>query len=327
MSVGMRRVNADGRREAAQATAAIGRFLPGASLFLKIVFTYGWAMQASGETLDGWVVRVDRLAGRAAYLRKMTFRYGAGGIMGDELLVFVGSLNREAPYFQGARGVGLCVYSFDEATLARSRTSPRPARSTTRLSCRSAETGMRLRQFRGVRLARRQVSLSASTGRTVAHLSQQATVARQHHRPQFRHPRRLEAAGCQLRHGRGRSGPVGRGFRHPRRRRPDAALASVRHEGTGPNAARQERSHAHSVTETFGGRHRDRRRPWHRLASRPTGSRQSAGSSPWLNLRSRRARGRAMWRCIRRPLPLRDERARTPRSPPSRLMQRPARSR
>ena len=32
-------------------------------------------------------------------------------------LVFVGSLNREAPYFQGARGVGLGVYAFDEETL------------------------------------------------------------------------------------------------------------------------------------------------------------------------------------------------------------------
>ncbi|MBZ9977268.1 hypothetical protein [Mesorhizobium sp. BR-1-1-10] len=32
-------------------------------------------------------------------------------------LVFVGSLNREAPYFQGARGVGLGVYGFDEETL------------------------------------------------------------------------------------------------------------------------------------------------------------------------------------------------------------------
>ncbi|PZV35611.1 hypothetical protein B5V02_26555 [Mesorhizobium kowhaii] len=36
--------------------------------------------------------------------------------MGNACLVFVGSLNREAPYFQGARGVGLGVYSFDEAT-------------------------------------------------------------------------------------------------------------------------------------------------------------------------------------------------------------------
>ncbi|WP_287316085.1 beta-propeller fold lactonase family protein [Mesorhizobium sp.] len=37
--------------------------------------------------------------------------------MQDACLVFVGSLNREAPYFQGARGVGLGVYSFDEETL------------------------------------------------------------------------------------------------------------------------------------------------------------------------------------------------------------------
>ncbi|WP_245442050.1 hypothetical protein [Mesorhizobium hawassense] len=33
-------------------------------------------------------------------------------------LVFAGSLNREAPYFQGARGVRLGVYAFDQATLA-----------------------------------------------------------------------------------------------------------------------------------------------------------------------------------------------------------------
>ncbi|RUU10994.1 lactonase family protein, partial [Mesorhizobium sp. M7A.T.Ca.TU.009.01.3.2] len=37
--------------------------------------------------------------------------------MHKDCLVFVGSLNREAPYFQGARGVGLGVYSFDETTL------------------------------------------------------------------------------------------------------------------------------------------------------------------------------------------------------------------
>lgn len=37
--------------------------------------------------------------------------------MRNTCLVFVGSLKREAPHFQGARGVGLGVYSFDEATL------------------------------------------------------------------------------------------------------------------------------------------------------------------------------------------------------------------
>src|ERR1700712_2552168 len=38
--------------------------------------------------------------------------------MSSQYLVFVGTLNREAPYFQGARGNGLVVYSFDEDTLA-----------------------------------------------------------------------------------------------------------------------------------------------------------------------------------------------------------------
>ena len=36
--------------------------------------------------------------------------------MADEVLVFVGSLNRAAPGSQGARGAGLSIYRFDEAT-------------------------------------------------------------------------------------------------------------------------------------------------------------------------------------------------------------------
>ena len=36
--------------------------------------------------------------------------------MGD-LTLFVGSLNRAAPYFQGARGKGLAVFGLDEASL------------------------------------------------------------------------------------------------------------------------------------------------------------------------------------------------------------------
>lgn len=55
--------------------------------------------------------------------------------MQDACLVFVGSLNREAPYFQGARGVGLGVYSFDEETLE-TRNWPRRETSTIRPSCR-----------------------------------------------------------------------------------------------------------------------------------------------------------------------------------------------
>ncbi|KQS83554.1 MULTISPECIES: lactonase family protein [unclassified Rhizobium] len=37
--------------------------------------------------------------------------------MGQQFYLAVGSLNRQAPYFQGARGEGLTIYSFDEARL------------------------------------------------------------------------------------------------------------------------------------------------------------------------------------------------------------------
>ena len=37
--------------------------------------------------------------------------------MTTQSLVFIGSLNRETPYFQGARGPGLSVYALDETTL------------------------------------------------------------------------------------------------------------------------------------------------------------------------------------------------------------------
>lgn len=37
--------------------------------------------------------------------------------MGQQFYLAVGSINREAPYFQGARGEGLTIYSFDEAKL------------------------------------------------------------------------------------------------------------------------------------------------------------------------------------------------------------------
>ena len=36
--------------------------------------------------------------------------------MSQKTFVFIGSLNREAPYFQGARGKGIAVYAFDEET-------------------------------------------------------------------------------------------------------------------------------------------------------------------------------------------------------------------
>jgi 6-phosphogluconolactonase len=44
--------------------------------------------------------------------------------MNDSTFVVVGSLTRDAPYFQGARGKGITVFVFDEQTgqLTRFRT-------------------------------------------------------------------------------------------------------------------------------------------------------------------------------------------------------------
>ena len=109
--------------------------------------------------------------------------------MRNACLVFVGSLNREAPYFQGARGVGLSVYSFDEETLE----TPKLAETNdvdnpTFLSV--TPDGSRIyansevftwREGAGFRLQLR--SWFEHT-----HLPEQAAIARQHHRPQHNHP-------------------------------------------------------------------------------------------------------------------------------------------
>ena len=48
-------------------------------------------------------------------LRRAATRSHRGGT-GVPTLAFVGCLNREAPYFQGARGKGIAVFAFDEAS-------------------------------------------------------------------------------------------------------------------------------------------------------------------------------------------------------------------
>ncbi|WP_348647099.1 hypothetical protein [Mesorhizobium sp. NZP2077] len=74
------------------------------SSFVNSIFTYGVSLQArTGEILANPATLERRRAGEEK--------------ISKDCLVFVGSLNREAPYFQGARGVGLSVYSFEEATL------------------------------------------------------------------------------------------------------------------------------------------------------------------------------------------------------------------
>ena len=170
--------------------------------------------------------------------------------MSKETLVFVGSLNREAPYFQGARGHGLSVYAFNEDTgdaelLTESTQVDNPSYLTvnpegTHLYAVSEVFGWHeglVSAFAFDRAAKslRYINVQPTLGSIAAHCS-------------------LTADGSKLlvaNYSMGEGGPdqsvavfgvrEDGGLTSP--------LASVAHEGTGPNADRQERSHAHSINE------------------------------------------------------------------------------
>jgi 6-phosphogluconolactonase len=172
----------------------------------------------------------------------------------DELLVFVGSLNREAPYFQGARGVGLSVYRFNEATLETARLAETgDIDNPTFLSVTADGSGI---------FANSEV-FEWREGMVSAYRFDRATNALSYVNKQ---PAlgSITAHNCVTRdgakllvanYGMGEGGPdqsvVVYGIQ------PDggltAPLDSVAHKGAGPNAERQERSHAHSATETVAG--------------------------------------------------------------------------
>jgi 6-phosphogluconolactonase len=173
----------------------------------------------------------------------------------SELLVFVGSLNREAPYFQGARGVGLGVYRFDETSLevtklAETGEVDNPTFLSVTADGRGIFANSEVFAWReGVVSAYR---FNRATSELTYVNKQPALGSITAHNFITRDGSKLLVAN----YGMGEGGPdqavVVYGIR------PDggltAPLASVAHEGTGPNTERQERSHAHSVTETiFGG--------------------------------------------------------------------------
>lgn len=174
--------------------------------------------------------------------------------MGTKFLAFVGTLNREAPYFQGARGRGLVVYSFDEETLEAEELAAAPEiDNPTFLSVDASGThvyaGSEIFPWKeGLVTAYRfdrennlldYINMQPSLGSITAH----NMVSRD--------GSRLLVAN----YGMGNGGPdqsvVVFGIR------PDGGLtsplASVAQQGTGPDASRQERSHAHSVTELISG--------------------------------------------------------------------------
>lgn len=174
--------------------------------------------------------------------------------MAHDLLVFVGSLNREAPYFQGARGVGLSVYGFNETTLETTKLAEtNDVDNPTFLSV--AEDGTNLFANSEV-FTWREGTVSAyrfdRATNTLTYVNKQPTLGSvAAHNFISRDGKKLFVANYSIGEGGPDQAVAVYGIR------PDggltAPLASVAHEGTGPNAERQERSHAHSVTETVGG--------------------------------------------------------------------------
>jgi 6-phosphogluconolactonase len=171
----------------------------------------------------------------------------------DEVLVFVGSLNRAAPGAQGARGAGLSIYRFDEATLkAEQLAETGEIDNPSFLSVTgdgSIFANSEVASWReGVVTAYR---FERATGRLDYINKQPALGSLTAHNMVTRDGSKLLVAN----YGEGTGGPdqsvAVYGIR------PDGGLTpplgSVRHEGTGPDPERQERSHPHSVTETIAG--------------------------------------------------------------------------
>ncbi|MDW6026161.1 lactonase family protein [Mesorhizobium sp. BAC0120] len=169
-------------------------------------------------------------------------------------LIFVGTLNREAPYFQGARGVGLSVYAFDDVTLASTKLAETSdidnptflsvTPDGTHIYANSEVFGWREGTVSAYRFDRETNALTYIN-------KQPALGSITAHNTLTRDGTKLLVAN----YGMGEGGPdqavAVYGIRADGGLTPP--IASVEHEGTGPNAERQERSHAHSVTEAVAG--------------------------------------------------------------------------
>jgi len=174
--------------------------------------------------------------------------------METKLLAFVGCLNREAPYFQGARGKGLVVYCFDEQTLE------------AELICETE--GVDNPTFLSVSKDGRRVYANSEVfvwgeGLVTAFAFDRERAELQHinmrpsmgsitaHNMVTRDGSKLLVANYAMGDGGPDQSLVVYGIRE------DGGLteplASVMHHGSGPNKERQERSHAHSFTEMVQG--------------------------------------------------------------------------
>ncbi len=170
--------------------------------------------------------------------------------MNKKQLVFIGGLNREAPYFQGARGVGLSVFSFDDQSLETTLLAEyggidNPSYLSvnddgSRIYANSEIFGWP----EGLVTA---LAFDRATN-TLSHINMHATLGSiTAHNMITRDGSKLLVSNYAM----GDGGPdrslVVFGLSD------DGALTSVlsaiAHVGTGPDPERQERSHAHSLTE------------------------------------------------------------------------------
>jgi 6-phosphogluconolactonase len=170
--------------------------------------------------------------------------------MGLKFLAFVGTLTRPAPYFQTANGDGLSVYSFDEETLAVERLANAPdIENPTFLSvdasgnhvyANSEVFGWKEGLVSAFRFDRETAALTyINMQPALGSITAQNAVTRDNSK--------LLVVNYSM----GAGGPdraaVVYGFRQDGGLRPP--ISSIVREGTGPNTERQERSHAHSITE------------------------------------------------------------------------------
>lgn len=168
--------------------------------------------------------------------------------------MFVGCLNREAPYFQGARGVGLAVYRFNPETLAVTKLAETGEIDNPTFLSITAD-GKHVYANSEV-FAWREGTVSAyafdrASGR-LRYLNKQPTLGSiTAHNTITRDGGKLLVANYGMDEGGPDQSVVVFGIRSDGSLTPP--LASVAHDGSGPDTMRQERSHAHSVTEIVQG--------------------------------------------------------------------------
>ena len=175
--------------------------------------------------------------------------------MAADHFVFVGCLNREAPYFQGARGKGLAVYGLDEDALAITKLAETDAVDNPTFLSVSTD-GSRVYANSEVYLWREGLVTAFQFDRasgSLRHINMQPALGSiTAHNSITRDGSRLLVANYAMGEGGPDQSVVVYGLREDGGL--TAPLASVAHKGSGPNKERQERSHAHSVTPTLDGK-------------------------------------------------------------------------